>query len=177
MRRIVSFVHSPSHGLKKSYSADLSMYTWLLSINSTSAGLNRNTINFGPIQSLATESKSYVTLFSKMVRKTSDIENINALNCKVSTNEPTNEWMNEWINGKKRAAVAKHSDVIKCSFFVVLISFDSDTDRFTARRMASTRAHSAIVSRSRVVGSSARTTYRIFIWINRNWKIWTKNGK
>lgn len=65
---------SPSHGLKKSYSADLSMYTWLLSINSTSAGLNRNTINFGPIHSLATASNSYIALFSKMVRKTSNIE-------------------------------------------------------------------------------------------------------
>lgn len=64
---------SPSHGLKKSYSADLSMYTWLLSISSTSDGLNRNTINFGPIHNLHTESKLYISRFSKMVRKTSVI--------------------------------------------------------------------------------------------------------
>lgn len=43
---------SPSHGLKKLYSYDLSMYTWLLSTSSTSRGSNSRTNNLGPSHSL-----------------------------------------------------------------------------------------------------------------------------
>lgn len=63
---------SPSHGWKNRYSDDLSMYTWLLRIISTSAGLKRNTSNFGPIHILLIESKSKARLFSTTVRKTSE---------------------------------------------------------------------------------------------------------